>query len=498
MDEIKDLIKIVTGNTKKSIPLLDLKKQHQNGNKELNLFLGIKNGQFSNDEEASSGIYGSKEVDFKFRMLKSRLSRKLLNHLFFVDFSSNKYSKATNLYQEALDYFHFSRMLLNIGEIKLGTKLLFKTIDLARDGEFTPVITDCLRELREVYAKTYRPKLFQNIKTQILEYEELERKEEKADLIYQENMLYINSSVTNRKRSFEPYKKAIAELLSLYKRTNSYNIFEKYYKLKIIYHELAGEFDEVLNITSEIETQFSKGEINQKRFDHLFVHVARGNAFIKLKKFDDGSVFLEQMLNELDNSSKEWYLFAEKYVMLNIYNEQYDKASEVFYRVAANRTFEELENRELLRWNIIRSYLYYLSKQKKLIRKFDFDAFIDKTPAFEKEIAGYNVSILILQILYHIDGDLTTLHNKLEALDDYVGRFLNNSFSRRTKTFCKLLHKVAAHNRNYDAIIQKSRYLQDKLQEAEVAGELFVDFETVPYEVLWTDALERLKNLEKK
>ena len=41
MDEIKDLIKIVTDHTRRNLPLLDLKNLHQNGNKEANLFLGI-------------------------------------------------------------------------------------------------------------------------------------------------------------------------------------------------------------------------------------------------------------------------------------------------------------------------------------------------------------------------------------------------------------------------------------------------------------------------
>jgi len=81
MDEIKELVKIVSDHTRRNLPLLDLKNLHQNGNKEVNLFLGIKSGEFKDDEEASSGIYGSEEVDFKFRMLKSRLNRKLLNHL---------------------------------------------------------------------------------------------------------------------------------------------------------------------------------------------------------------------------------------------------------------------------------------------------------------------------------------------------------------------------------------------------------------------------------
>jgi len=493
MDEIKELIKIVTDNTKKNLPLLDLKNQHQNGNKEMNLFLGIKNGEFSSDEEASNGIYGSEEVDFKFRMLKSRLNRKLLNHLFFMDFASGKYTKASTVYQEVLDYFHFARMLLNVGEIKLGSKLLYKTIDVAKESEFTAVLNDCLRELREVYAKTYRPKLFQNIKTQIKEYEELERIEEKADLIFQENRLYINSTVNNRKKSFAPYLEAIDELLKLYRKTNSYNIYEKYFKLKIRYHELAGEFESVLDFIRQIENDYKKGKINQKRFDQLFINIAKGNALIKLKMFKEGSDFLEKMLHEIDNSSCDWYLFAEKYVMLNIQNEQYNKASEVFLRVAANKSFDDLDEQETLRWNIIRVYLYHLTLNKKLIRKFDLQQFIEETPEFIKENAGYHVSIIILQILNSINGDLEQLHQKLDAMDDYVNRYLNNSFSKRTKTFCKLLHKIAIHNREYETIIVKSRYLQEKLYESEIAGESFVDFEIVPYEYLWEKALKEIK-----
>ena len=264
MDEIKDLIKIVTDHTRRNLPLLDLKNLHQNGNKEANLFLGIKNGEFNDDIQASSGIYGSEEVDFKFRMLKSRLNRKLLNHLFFMDFTSQNHTKATTLYQEALDYLHFSKMLLNIGEIKLGTKLLYKTIDMANECEYTVVLIDCLRELREVYAKTYRPKLFQNIKSQLAEYEALERTEEKANAIFQESRLSINSTVNNRKKSFEPFKEAISELKALHKKNNSYNIFEQYFKLEVWYYELTGEFDRVLELINDIEKDYSKGKAHKR------------------------------------------------------------------------------------------------------------------------------------------------------------------------------------------------------------------------------------------
>lgn len=496
MDEIKDLIKIVTGNTKRNLPLLDLKNQHQNGNKEMNLFLGIKSGEFNDDVEASNGIYGSEEVDFKFRMLKSRLNRKLLNHLFFMDFSPKCFTKSTHVYQEAMDYLHFSKMLLNVDEINLGTKLLYKTIDLAKEGEYTVIVIDCLRELREVYAKTYRPKLFQNIKTQLEEYEALERIEEKANVLFQENRLTINSTVNNRKKNYEPYVQSIAVLEKLYKQTNSYSIFEQWFKLKVWYYELKGEFENVLTLISDVEDQNEKGKINHKRFDDLFANFSKGNALIKLRRFDEGSNFLDKMLTEIDGSSSAWYSFAEMYVMLHVQNKNFDKASDIFLRVANNKSFLNLEEKELLKWNIFRGYLFFITGDKILIKKFNYKSFISENPEFVKEKAGFHVAILILQILNSIDGDLSNLHDKLNAMDDYVNRYLNNSFSKRTKTFCKLLHKIAIHNRDTDTILVKSKYLQERLLESEIAGESFVDFEVVPYEYLWENVLVRVKKFK--
>ena len=494
MDEIKDLIKIVTDHTKRNLPLLDLKNQHNNGNKEMNLFLGLKNGEFNSDLEASNGIYGSEEVDFKFRMLKSRLNRKLLNHLFFMDFDSRTHDRPTNFYQEALDYLHFSKMLLNINETNLGTKTLHKTIDLAKACEYTSIVIESLRILREVYAKTYRPKLFQNIKRSIKKFEALQLVEEEADAIFQEHMLSLNSTVNNRKRSLTPYKKVISQLKELYTKTNSYNIFERYLKMNIWYYELKGDFEQVLKIIEDVEVRFEKGLINQKRFSTIFIHTAKGNALIKTKKFEEGSLFLSQMLKEIDQTSKTWFSFAEQFVILNIQNRQYDKAADIFIKVACNRSFSNLNEKEILKWNIFRSYLYFLTGNKKIIRKFDYQGFIENIPEFEKENAGYNVAILILQFISHLHAKFDFLHDNLNALDDYVNKYLNNSYSKRTKTFCKLLHKVVILNRNAEKVYSKSKYLQERLHESQIAGNSFVDFEVVPYEYLWEHVLTELKN----
>jgi hypothetical protein len=258
MDEIKELIKIVTEYTRKNLPLIDLKKGYPNGNKEFNLFLGIRNGEFNTDTEASSGIYGTQEVDFKFRMLKSRLSRKLLNHLFFIDFTTPGMPRSAALHQECLDYLHFSRMLIKIGEKKLAVKLIYKTIDMAREGEFTDIAIAGLKELRGIYAETYRPKLFQNIREQLDYHQQQLAAEEEAYAIYYNNKLVINSSVNNRRKDFQCVLDGIVELERKSREWKSYNIYGKYLKLKLLYHRLTGEYDALLGFSKQIEEDFKR------------------------------------------------------------------------------------------------------------------------------------------------------------------------------------------------------------------------------------------------
>lgn len=494
MEEIKDLIKIVSKHTKKNIPLLDLKTQIPNGNKEMNLFLGIKSGDFNSDSDASNGIYGTEDVDFKFRMLKSRLNRKLLNHLFFMDFPTSKFPKSVNLYQEALDYLHFSRMLLKIGEIKLGTKLLGKTVDLAKECEFTTIVIDSLKELRDVYSITYRPKLFKNIKEEIEKYQKLQNIEDKASSLFYENKLMLNSTVNNRKKSYDPVKKAISSLNKLAEETSSFNIYFQALQLKIWYLELIGEFESVLKLVDEINKELENESINTLRFDSQILNIAKSNALIKLNRFKEGSDFLGEILNETDESSDTWFTYAEKYFVLNVQMKNYDLATDIFIKAINNKAFDSLSEEGKLKWNIFRGYLFYLTGNNKIIKKFDLRNFIETTPLFEKDKAGFNTAIIILQVLSKVTGDLSSLHNSLESLDEYVNKYLNNSFSKRTKTFCKLLHKIATHNRDYDTIIIKSKYLEEKLFGSEKGGKSFVDFEVSPYEHLWEIALRDVRS----
>ena len=83
-------------------------------------------------------------------------------------------------------------------------------------------------------------------------------------------------------------------------------------KMEISYRELKGDFESLLKFIKGIESDFAKGKINEKRFDILPLQYSKSNALIKLKKFDEGSKFLDKMLRDIDDTSRAWYAFAEK------------------------------------------------------------------------------------------------------------------------------------------------------------------------------------------
>ncbi len=495
MEELNELIKIVNRFTRKNLPLIDLKAHDAQDNKELNLFLGIKSGNYDSDEAASVGIYGEQEVDFKFRMLKSRLNKKLLNHLFFMDYNTVKLHKSATFHQECMELLHFSKLLLKIGEIKLATKLIYKTIDLAKECEFNDVLVSCLIELRDIYASTYRPKLFQTIVGQLDDYKALAEKEEKANNIYFQQKLFLNSSVNNRKKDLSPIKKGLKEISKIYVETQSFNVWEKHLKLSIWFYEYRGDFEDSLKTIESAEAAFENGQVNQARFNGESLKIARLYALLKLGRIKEGLELAEQYLNETEKEALHWYAIQENYFLLALQKRDYDLAIDINEQVFSNKSFEELPEGTREKWSLYRAYMYYLTDEKSLSKKIDYNAIVSVIPEFQKDKAGLNVATLILQVFKHIDSDLSTLHTIMSGIEEYVNKYLNNSFSKRTKLFCKLLNKVVAHHRDLDLIIQKSKYLTEKLQESEIEGDVYTDMEIIPYKHLWDIVVQRLSVL---
>jgi len=494
MKELKKLVGIVTENGLKNLPLLDLYDEDKGSNLEQHLFLGIRNGEYKSDEDAEKDIYGSVNLGQRYKMLKSRLKYKLLNHLFFLNFRIPDVSVSKQYEHECINYLHMSKMLLSMNERDISEKLLLKCLRISQEAEFTNLTVECLELIRSIYSDKVRPKLFKKNRKDLNEYRNLLRLEEEINDDFFYSRILLRKSVHSRKKNIDNTAKTIKKLEQSYEQTNSFNVFEKYYKLKIWYWELNGDFDKIISIADEIEEDFKNGKLNTIRFDHKHIKQVKISAYLKSMKLKEGLDLAEDYQNEFDPSEFSWFEFMESFFLLAMHAKDYQKATQLLVGIFDNPHFKKLPIVYREKWEIFRAYLYIVKPEAPIFRDFNYQIFYTPIPEFSKEKAGINVSVLILQFVKHLfEDDYEFLKTRIGAIERYINRYCSEEFSMRIKYFYKLLRNIVDSEMNIYEVNRKSRYSFKQLQGTPVQGDASAELEIIPYEHLWDIIIGVLK-----
>jgi len=88
-EELHTLVTLVSEHSQQPLPLLG--RLERLPGKESTLFDNIGKGNYCSDEEAAADLYGQATPGKSYAMLKTRLYDKLLNHLFFLDFTNPQF-----------------------------------------------------------------------------------------------------------------------------------------------------------------------------------------------------------------------------------------------------------------------------------------------------------------------------------------------------------------------------------------------------------------------
>ena len=96
MEYLKDLISVIDKNKIKHIEIVGngLPKDQ----KLYKLYDGILKEEFSTDSQACRKLYGTNDLDKGYRNIKSRLEKRALNTLFFIDLNAGSYNDLQKAY----------------------------------------------------------------------------------------------------------------------------------------------------------------------------------------------------------------------------------------------------------------------------------------------------------------------------------------------------------------------------------------------------------------
>ena len=487
MEDLKSLARIIVKRKQRQYPLLELKSVNENSSKENILFRYLKKDVVSDDDEAAKLLYGAPGDDDRYRMLKSRLKQKLLNHLFFLDFTENNQKPAYQYEQECIQFLHQAKMLIFVGERKVSRNLVQKAQTIAERCEFTGHLVTCLEELVKLFSESFQPHHFDQTLEQLHLTRKLHQKEQEVEELYYYITMMVVKSVNSRKKNLDQTEDVIKKIWNTWKETRSFNVFEYYVKLTLLYKKLNGEFEQIIPLLEEISTgKFQGHKLNEYRLDERYINQEMAYAYLKSKRLDKGLKYVEATVGDFDSTSNEWFVFYETYFLLAVNAKNFELAFKIIDQVFENKLFVKLERDEREKWRLYNAYLHYAYSGNFYMRNFNFVDFIEKLPEYDKDKEGFHMAILILQFLYNVErGDIEALKKRRDVMKEYMSNHFKENFSYRTRTFYKLLNIVTELELDPQKIQVKTRYLLSKLNETPIVGDSYMEMEIIPYEQLW-------------
>lgn len=491
---------VVNRNKVKNIEILGSSK----GKKETlvnRLYDGIVKGKYADDEAAMLDLFPEDEEQRnKYRKLKYRLTRQLINTTFFIDTKQAGFTDRTKAFYNCYRDFSAAYILLTRGAYQSSFYLLKRVLEHAEHYEFIELAAEVCSHLRKISAR------FAKSKQDVKKIEDLHRKYERMRSV--------------EAKAFDFYEDLIKDFF----RPNMNS--EKLHKQASIYYKelepLAGEeqsagfsfylsqvgyinFVTVNDSASLLNLNYTLlPEILKKRGAsafHKFIIVAQRlecltQLRIETDKFNKNIPKFCLELAEPLKGSASWSNAHLLGTYNAFYTNNFKRALELFNAITNSQFYKNLPETTQEKWRLIAGYLHLLAELdqldkaqvREIVGEFKFNKFINDFEHIDRDRGGLNIPLLLLPILFQLaKGNFKEEFGRsIEALDKYRIRYLNTDANARSATFMKLLlaYTQAPYQPEHTARAIQRHLEKLQNQPLAVIGQEFV-VEVIPYEDLW-------------
>ena len=490
MEELHKIVKLVTNSSSLSLVL-----PVSNGrlSKEDILYEGIKNGEYSSDEDAAKRLYNSGPNDVRYKMLKHRLKKKLLNNLLFFDYSRVGTKNYLVKEQACLLMLQQAYTLKLNYEFDLVLSLVAKIIAIAEEYDYTNHKASALELAAACYSEKGNLKQFNTVLPELETALHKRNLESKATNLFQSVSVNLKKSVTARRRLLPKLPAYIESLEALWSEAKTFATFEAYYKTSISYYELTGSFDKIIEMTVNAGKWVEKGTVNALRFESNYNKFVLVYAHLRNKDYLNGLQYAEKYALDFKEGFMNWFAYMENYFLLALHSNQLSLSELLLHKVLSNSSFSKISNTAKERWSLYQMYYRVLSLNSEKPDNIYINPYSLSLPEYSKDKLGFNVAILILQFIYFLQkGDAEALLYRIESLKKYILTHLKDAFSLRSKTFLKLLILTVTEDFDAHDCRIKGQKLYQKLIETPTPGDAYAEIEIVPYEHLWEHILSIL------
>lgn len=501
MKNLLEVSRIISKKKVRKIEIFDSATLDNKGSKFTEFYDALMADKFKNDRDAASYLYKCSPTDDKYRQLKSRFRKRLMNTLFFIDQTQPGASGYDRAYFTSHRDWTLIKILITNEAQQAGDELARQVLLLALKYKFSDIIMNCSRILRQVAAENSNEKDFEVYDAYIKQYSEILNAEIRSEELYQRVLMTYRKPAEELLDIGDQLQGYCDALVSLSEVYDSPVVFYNMFLVWTYHYELQRDYESMLLICAQAEQYIDQNPNYLQEEKLATFQLKKMSGHLHLQDFKNGKINAERSLQLFEEGSNIWFNFMEYYLLTALHTENFIHGAAVFLRAKAHNKYKKLEAQAREKWRVYEVYLnYFIEKQpgqidalkEQLAKNFRVSRFLNDPLIYPKEMKVLAIHMLIGQILYLFEKK--SLPETAEAIDRLrsYGKNLNDLENYRMVQFIKLMNQLLKSNfklneltgteKYYDALVSRPFFYRGQLIELEI----------VPFEKLWNLVLSKL------
>jgi hypothetical protein len=468
-------------------------------------FEGLAARRWSDDEGAAvRELYGDAfdTTHAPYRTLKTVLKKKLKNILFLIDFKqSDTLNELQQVRYEAVRTEATIKLLLGRGKTDAAVDLCQHLLDIALKFEITHSVVLASKNLRAHYRfRSPNQKKYEYYHNLYNTYSEYLRLEDLAEYYYYEIVGHFVNNKSTKKWVQPIAQDYLSQLLPYKGKVETTQFVCLLGMVELTTHMIMNDYRATLVVCDEYITK-----IESKFFEHqatlVVLYHQKTMCHLMLRDYEEAWKSAQKTAKWVIYGTHNWFKDGTVFLQVCLHTGRHQEVVKTFIDVFKHEDFEyqpESVQEELkiyqgyIQWLIAVGKISITETEQKQIGAFRLNRFLNAVPTFSQDKRGLNVPILMLQILWAISQkDYTGFVQRLEAVNKYKTRYLEETPDSRTNLLIKLLSLAPKLNYNAVEIQQKGENLYQTLINIDYdTKDEASEIEVFPYDMYWLYFLE--------
>jgi tellurite resistance protein len=502
MKNLIEISKIVTKKKVRKIEIFDSAALEARNSKFSEFYEALAANKFKNDRDAASFLYGCSPTHDKYRQLKSRFRKRLLNTLFFIDMNVPGASGYDRAYFTCNKDWTLVKILIANEANQTAEYLAKQILGIGLKFKFADVIVNCCRILRQYAAEAGNEADFEEYDRLVKQFSNILEAEIRSEELYQRTMLSYKISGTDINVLTEKILVYCDALVGLSEEYDSPIVNYNMYLVWTFRYEMQRDYPSMLQVCSQAE-QFIENNPDYLQEEKIAAfHLKKMTAYLHMRDFKNGKVNAEKSLQIFPEGSPLWFLFMEYYLLLAFHTDNFINAMAILNRARSSSKFKKLDLETKEKWKVFEVYLNYFieetdqSEELKAQTKknFKLSRFLNDSILYPKEQRVFTIHMLIAQLLFLIDKkNFTEARDRIDRLKSYATKQLDKDEHFRMIQFIRLLQQLSKANFQISSLTNTEKYYNRLVDHSFFYRGLLNELEVIPFEKLWNYILKKLQ-----